>query len=210
LDAESVGECSVTSYDRALNLRAKVVIAGEARMAPKTAVSRPTDTDTLPNLEPFGFFAKGNYSAHRLMPRNKGIDGYTPLVVEHREIGMTDPTVTHLDLDFLATDLAGIEVEWLQRAAGSVGSVSMECGHMREFWLLDSFWANANRPAIGTAVSLDNLMGSCLCKSPRALNQRGRTGNLEGSCASNPHRPFGHLLANILACMPVDSCQVGV
>jgi hypothetical protein len=45
------------------------------------------------------------------MPGHEGIRGQTPVVIEHREIRVAEPTVANLDFHFFDSEWTGIKGE---------------------------------------------------------------------------------------------------
>jgi hypothetical protein len=78
-----------------------MVISVPAFATRETAISRPTDADTLANLEALGFFAEGEDGADRFISGNEREFRHAPLIVEHRPIRVADPAVRGLDFGLL-------------------------------------------------------------------------------------------------------------
>ena len=83
MGSNAVREGAVTSDDGSLNIRAKVLIAGEALMALETTMGGPAEPHALPNLKPFGGFPKCDHCSGHLVAWHKRVLGHPPLVVEH-------------------------------------------------------------------------------------------------------------------------------
>jgi hypothetical protein len=88
-----------------------MVIARHALPAVHATLRRPADADLLADLDPLGGAADIDDDADRLVPEHRREPGPTPVVVEHREVGVAEPAV--LDPDFYLFVAEGTEVDLL-------------------------------------------------------------------------------------------------
>src|ERR1700757_390776 len=122
----------MAAYDRRLPVGTKVVVAGQTLVTGKTTLRRPTETDSLPNLKSFRFFTKRDNGTDDFMAGNKGVLGQTPLVVEHRKVGVADATVRNRNFNFLGSQFTRIEAERFQWRLSGCRCVSIEVIHKPE------------------------------------------------------------------------------
>ncbi len=129
LHADAIGEGAVAADDGPADVGAEVVVTGETFGAREATVGGPADADFLADLEALGLGAERDDGAGGFMAGDERIPGPTPFVVEHGEIGMAQAAIVDLDLDFLGREIAGVELEGLERGFGAVGCVGVEFGH---------------------------------------------------------------------------------
>jgi hypothetical protein len=84
LSTYAIGEAAVTSNDRPLSARAKVMITGQTLMAVETTVRKPAEPDALPEFEALSFLAESDNRASYFVTRNKWVFSQAPVIVEHR------------------------------------------------------------------------------------------------------------------------------
>src|SRR5947209_1388617 len=94
----------MTSDDCLVRYSAEVLFASRAEPACAARPREPADSHALPDLV---FVANvgtddGDHSDY-LMPRHHRVLAPSPVVVDHRNITMTDAAVGHLDLDLICT-----------------------------------------------------------------------------------------------------------
>src|SRR5580693_251057 len=70
LNPKSVGIATIATNDGALSLGAKMMIARKTLVTGETAISRPSNTDTLAYLQPFRLLAEGDNRTHRFVTGN--------------------------------------------------------------------------------------------------------------------------------------------
>ena len=73
-------------------------------------------------------FAQGYDCPYGFVARNERKLGHSPLVVEHRQVGMTDSAMADLNLDFFRPKRTRIEVEGFKRGMRCGGGVSVKLG----------------------------------------------------------------------------------
>src|SRR5262249_6650602 len=115
--------------DRERRFRAQVVIARHALAAVHAAACRPADPNPLPDFQPLGRSADFDHSADRFVAQHGGKLRATPIVVEHRYVGVAPAAVLDLHLHFLVPE--GPELDSLpnQLALGAWGDPGVDRCH---------------------------------------------------------------------------------
>jgi hypothetical protein len=100
---DPIGETAVPMHDRALLLRAKIVVAGPALMAEHAARRLPAQANPLAHLQVFHLRPSRGDGACDLVAWHQREGAKSPGVVDHRDVGLTDAAIVHGDLDLFGT-----------------------------------------------------------------------------------------------------------
>src|SRR4051794_41148412 len=124
LGSHAIRETAVAPGNRALSGGAKILVPGKTLVTRQTTMSEPSEPDALTDLESLCRVAERDDCSRYFVSRHKRKLSRAPVVIEHRKIRVAETAVRHLDLDFLRTNLSGIEAERFKRAVGFRGRVS--------------------------------------------------------------------------------------
>jgi hypothetical protein len=122
--------------DQSCGLLAQMLMAAEAGATFKAARGEPADSNPIAHTEAFGTCAQGRDTADDFVPRHERESRLTPLVVNHREIGMTNPAMFYRDLDPLIRQRAKVNLEWLEWHAGCFRSVTSDHHRLSPGWIV--------------------------------------------------------------------------
>lgn len=111
------------------------MISGKALMAREAAMRAPAEPDALTDFQALRFVAQPCYRAGDLMAWNKGIGRHPPFIIQHREVGVAEATMTYFDFDLFGTERARVKAEWFERGPGRFGGVSVISVHGWFEWL---------------------------------------------------------------------------
>ena len=112
--AHPVGEAAVATEDRLLGVRTKVLASGQARVAAHARTSEPAESDAVADLHAFGKLADRLHDPHCFVTGDQWENRISPLVVDHRKVGVADPAGLDADLHLFWTQWAGLIFEGLE------------------------------------------------------------------------------------------------
>src|SRR5262245_51420871 len=99
---------AMTDYGR-LRIGAQVMIPGHALMTVHVASRIPPDPDALADLQTLGVRSQRRDPADHFVPEHRGELRNPPIVVQNREIGMTQATMLDRNLDLLTSQRLGLD-----------------------------------------------------------------------------------------------------
>lgn len=104
----------MTTDDRPFRCHAEILISRQALWASSAGAREPAETNAISKLQTFRRFPEGNDFSNHFVARDKRIRRHPPVIIEHREIAVTNPASLHLDLDLLGTERARVVFKRLQ------------------------------------------------------------------------------------------------
>ena len=110
-------------------LRTQVLIARHAQLAVHATGGRPADAHPLADFEPLGRRPERDHPADDLVPKDCRELRKTPFVVEHGNVGVTQPAMLHLDFDVLGLERAEVDLLANQFLLGRRGDPCVDYGH---------------------------------------------------------------------------------
>lgn len=93
LGVNFIGKTAMVSYNGSYRISTHIMAALHAVAAGHAITSVPTNADRITDFEIGYIFAPGNNCSDDLMPGNKRILKNTPLVINHAQVRVADPTV---------------------------------------------------------------------------------------------------------------------
>ena len=114
----------MTTYDRTFTRSTEIVLAANALRASHAALRKPTEADTVTDLEILDRGTNRFHVAYDLMTRNHRVGREAPLVAEHAQIRMANTAILHTNIDMLGRDgrkLVCERSEWRTRRSCGVG-----------------------------------------------------------------------------------------
>jgi hypothetical protein len=122
--SDAVCKSTMTTNDGPLAGTAKIVIAAHTLRASHAALRKPTEADTVTDLEILDRGTNRFHVAYDLMTRNQRVGREAPLVAEHAQIRMANAAILHTNIDMLGRDgrkLVCERSEWRTRRSCGVG-----------------------------------------------------------------------------------------
>ena len=130
LRAHPIRESAMASHDGGLDRGAEMMIAGQAIVAGKAALRRPSEPHSLADLQAFRLRAQGGDGADDFVAWDEREFGHPPIVIEHGKVRMTDAAMGDIDLDFFRPEFSSLEAKGFQCLFRGRCSVGVDGGHM--------------------------------------------------------------------------------
>jgi len=94
----------MTTYDRSFTGSTEIVVATHALRASHTALRKPTEADTITDIEILDQRSNNFDSSDDLMAGNQRVGREAPLIAKHAQIGMANTAILDADIDMLGID----------------------------------------------------------------------------------------------------------
>jgi hypothetical protein len=121
---DEIRESAVPTYDSPFAGTAEIMVAAHTLRASHATFRKPTEADSITDLEILDQRSNNFDSPYNLMTGNQRVGREAPLVAEHTQIRMANTAILHTNIDMIRSDereFVSVRREWGTRRGCGVG-----------------------------------------------------------------------------------------